>query len=84
MPMEATAFARARHVTAAGTAPHVGVVAADPTVLPLGTRIRIIGSNGYDGNYCCDRVEKFHVGQTLVCGGLQSAIAPAGLKSRAG
>ena len=31
-----------------------------------------------------DRVEKFPVGQTLVCGELQSATEPAGLKSRAG
>jgi len=33
-------------------------------------------------NECLDRVEKFPVGQTLVCGGLQSATEPAGLKSR--
>jgi len=51
MAVEATAFARVRQVTVAGTDPHEGVVAADPAVLPLGTRIRITGSRGYDGNY---------------------------------
>jgi len=49
--MEATAFVRAPQTTAAGTEPHEGIVAADPTVLPLGTRIHITGTGGYDGNY---------------------------------
>ena len=49
--MEATAFSHARQPTAAGTQAHVGVVAADPKVLPLGTRIRVSGTHGYDGNY---------------------------------
>ncbi len=49
--MEATAFARATGPTASGTAVHVGIVAADPRILPLGTRIRISGSGPYDGNY---------------------------------
>jgi len=51
MIMEATAFARAAEPTAAGTEAHEGTVAADPAVLPMGTRIRISGSTGYDGNY---------------------------------
>jgi 3D (Asp-Asp-Asp) domain-containing protein len=51
LTMEATAFARAPQTTAAGTEPHEGTVAADPAVLPLGTRIHITGSGGYDGNY---------------------------------
>ena len=51
MVMLATAFARARQDTAAGTDPHEGIVAADPSVLPLGTRIRITRADGYDGNY---------------------------------
>lgn len=51
MMMEATAFARARHATSAWTIAHEGMVAADPRVLPLGTRIRVTGTNGYDGNY---------------------------------
>ncbi len=50
MPMEATAYARDTHATAAGTEPHEGIVAADPTVLPLGTRIRVTGTRDYDGN----------------------------------
>jgi 3D (Asp-Asp-Asp) domain-containing protein len=49
--MEATAFARAPQPTAAGTEVHDGIVAADPTILPLGTRIRIAGTTAYDGYY---------------------------------
>ena len=49
--MEATAFARAPQATAAGTEVHDGTVAADPRILPLGTRIRITGTPGYDGYY---------------------------------
>jgi 3D (Asp-Asp-Asp) domain-containing protein len=49
--MEATAFARAPQATAAGTEAHEGTVAADPAVLPLGTKIRITGTAAYDGNY---------------------------------
>jgi rare lipoprotein A len=37
--------------TAAGTTSHVGTVAADPAVLPLGTRIRVTGAGGYAGEY---------------------------------
>ncbi len=51
MAMEATAFARARQPTAAGTRARVGIVAADPRVLPLGTRIRILGAKAYAGTY---------------------------------
>ena len=51
LTMEARAFARAIAPTAAGTEAHEGIVAADPAVLPLGTRIRITGTRGYDGNY---------------------------------
>jgi 3D (Asp-Asp-Asp) domain-containing protein len=40
------------HVTAAGTAPTRQTVAADPAVLPLGTRISISGLGGrYNGQY---------------------------------
>src|SRR5262249_22430849 len=38
-------------LTAAGTRVRAGVVAADPRVLPLGTRIRVTRSGGYDGTY---------------------------------
>ena len=51
MTMTATAFTRARQATAAGTAARAGTVAADPKVLPLGSKIRVTGSKGYDGNY---------------------------------
>jgi len=49
--MKATAFARVQGPTASGTEAREGIVAADPKVLPLGTRIRVSGSDGYDGNY---------------------------------
>src|SRR5260370_34927101 len=42
MSFEATAYA-ARGETASGTRCRVGMVAADPRVLPLGTRIRVSG-----------------------------------------
>ena len=51
IPMEATAAVSHFHPTAAGTLPHYGVVAADPAVLPLGTRIRITGAGPYNGFY---------------------------------
>ena len=51
LTMEATAFARPIGPTTAGTEAHEGIVAADPAVLPLGTRIHITGTKGYDGNY---------------------------------
>ena len=49
--MKATAYAQARQVTAAGTIPRAGIVAADPNVLPLGSRIRILGDTRYAGTY---------------------------------
>ena len=49
--MRATAYARATQPTAAGTAARKGIVAADPRVLPPGTRIRISQAAGYDGEY---------------------------------
>ena len=49
--MHATAFTLDRRPTSSGTEVHEGTVAADPAVLPLGTRIRITGTRGYDGNY---------------------------------
>ena len=51
MRMEATAFTPANGATAAGTVPHEGIVAADPAVLPLGSRIRVTGANSYNGIY---------------------------------
>ena len=49
--MEATAFVQKSKPTAAGTVPHEGIVAADPDVLPLGSRIRITAAGPYNGVY---------------------------------
>ena len=49
--MQATAFAGKGETTASGTVAHEGIVAADPAVLPMGTRIRVTESGGYDGIY---------------------------------
>lgn len=38
-------------ITASGTKTHEGIVAADPAVLPLGSRIRIYGAGKYSGEY---------------------------------
>lgn len=51
MRVECTAFAQHSKPTAAGTVPHEGIVAADPRVLPLGSRIRGRGAGAYDGVY---------------------------------
>ena len=37
--------------TADGSRAREGIVAADPKVLPLGTRIRVQGAGAYDGEY---------------------------------
>jgi 3D (Asp-Asp-Asp) domain-containing protein len=54
-PPERMAFAATAYSiegkTAAGTQTHEGIVAADPKVLPLGTRIRVQGAGQYDGEY---------------------------------
>ena len=49
--MHASAFARDAKPTASGTVAHEGIVAADPAVLPLGSRIRINGAGTYNGIY---------------------------------
>jgi 3D (Asp-Asp-Asp) domain-containing protein len=49
--MQATAFSTWKHPTASGTAPHAGVAAADPSVLPLGTVIRVTGAGPHSGEY---------------------------------
>jgi rare lipoprotein A len=51
MRMEARAFVRNSKPTASGTMAHVGIVAADPAVLPLGSRIRIRRAGAFDGVY---------------------------------
>lgn len=49
--MEATAFVRDAKPTASGTVAHEGIVAADPAVLPLGSRIRIRRAAPFNGVY---------------------------------
>src|SRR5690242_17733013 len=51
MRMEASAFVLDAKPTAASTVPHIGIVAADPSILPLGSRIRIAGAGAYNGVY---------------------------------
>jgi 3D (Asp-Asp-Asp) domain-containing protein len=50
MAFAATAYSVAGK-TADGTHAREGIVAADPGVLPLGTRIRMQGAGQYDGEY---------------------------------
>jgi len=50
MRFQATAHS-VEGITAQGTVAHEGVVAADPTVLPLGSRIRVSGAGSYSGVY---------------------------------
>ena len=51
LTMKATAYSQDSQPTAAGTEAREGIVAADPDVLPLGTRIRVSGAGSYDGVY---------------------------------
>jgi 3D (Asp-Asp-Asp) domain-containing protein len=51
MRMEATAFVQHAAPTASGTVAHEGIVASDPAVLPLGSRIRITSAGLYNGVY---------------------------------
>jgi len=50
MAFAATAYS-IESKTADGTHAREGIVAADPKVLPLGTRIRVQGAGQYDGQY---------------------------------
>jgi 3D (Asp-Asp-Asp) domain-containing protein len=50
MSFEATAYS-VRGKTASGDHAREGVVAADPKVLPLGTRIRVEGAGAHSGEY---------------------------------
>jgi len=47
---EATAYS-ITGTTASGTQTRRGIVAADPALLPLGSRIRVHGARGYSGVY---------------------------------
>jgi 3D (Asp-Asp-Asp) domain-containing protein len=48
--VKATAFST-DGVTKSGGTTHIGIVAADPKVLPLGTRIRVTAAGRYNGVY---------------------------------
>jgi 3D (Asp-Asp-Asp) domain-containing protein len=50
MEMSATAYAQHGR-TASGTRARRGVVAADPRVLPLGSKVRVKGAGRYSGVY---------------------------------
>ena len=50
MRFEATAYSL-DGTTRSGSPVRKGIVAADPKVLPLGTRIRVNGAGGYSGEY---------------------------------
>ncbi|HEY2015548.1 MAG TPA: 3D domain-containing protein [Bryobacteraceae bacterium] len=50
LPFEATAYCQSG-ITKSGTLTHSGIVAADPRVLPLGTRIRVENAGKYSGEY---------------------------------
>jgi len=49
-PFEATAYT-IEGETASGAQTHKGIVAADPKILPLGSRIRVSDAGAYDGEY---------------------------------
>jgi 3D (Asp-Asp-Asp) domain-containing protein len=49
-PFEATAYS-VEGQTASGAQTRPGIVAADPNVLPMGSRIRVRGAGNYDGEY---------------------------------
>lgn len=48
--MQATAYAQ-HGTTASGDQTHRGVIAADPDVLPLGTKVKITGAGPHSGHY---------------------------------
>ena len=50
IPFTATAYAL-EGITASGTRARRGIVAADPRVLPLGSKIRVTGAGSYSGDY---------------------------------
>lgn len=48
--MKATAYT-GHKLTASGTVPHRGIVAADPRVLPPGSKVQVKGAGRYSGVY---------------------------------
>jgi 3D (Asp-Asp-Asp) domain-containing protein len=49
--MEATAYSKETRPTASGTVPHEGIAAADPAILPLGSRVRVTNAGEWSGVY---------------------------------
>jgi 3D (Asp-Asp-Asp) domain-containing protein len=52
-------------ITAAGTWSRPGTVAADPVVLPLGSKIRVIGAGNYSGEYSVEDTGTLVKGQHI-------------------
>jgi 3D (Asp-Asp-Asp) domain-containing protein len=50
IPMKATAYAR-HGTTRSGAQTRRGIVAADPRVLPLGTKVKVENAGRYSGHY---------------------------------
>jgi 3D (Asp-Asp-Asp) domain-containing protein len=48
--MKATAYAQ-HGITASGDRTRRGIIAADPRVLPLGTKVQVTGAGPYSGHY---------------------------------
>lgn len=48
--MKATAYAQ-RGITKSGDHTRRGIIAADPQVLPIGTKVRVTGAGPYSGHY---------------------------------
>lgn len=63
--MKATAYSQNSRPTAAGSAVREGIVAADPAVLPLGTRIRVSGAGAYNGFYIVTDTGRLIAGQEI-------------------
>jgi len=61
---EATAYS-IEGTTAAGTRSREGIVAADPKVLPLGSRVRIVDAGAYSGEYVVEDTGRAIKGQEL-------------------
>lgn len=49
-PMKATAYSQ-KGTTKSGAPTRRGVIAADPKVLPIGTKVKVTGAGRYSGHY---------------------------------
>jgi 3D (Asp-Asp-Asp) domain-containing protein len=64
LEFEATAYSIEGR-TAAGTRARRGIVAADPAVLPLGSRIRVLDAGRYSGDYVVEDTGRTIDGQEI-------------------